>query len=326
MLVLHIGTHKTGTSSLQAFLAANSEQLLARGVRYIEAGRPSRLAHHMLAWSVRGRRNTDISIWDGVRAEIKDNPDTTNVLSTEGFWFEDPARIRELLDYDGPIKVVAYLRRQDQFLQSLYKQTVADGRKKDFDTWLSDVPHRGDYAAVVNAWAGAFGAEAIVLRPYQRDGENVDSVADFLSLLGIDKATVPDNRSNTTYNPSPRRELLHFFRAFNQLNLKIDHEKFFYSVMGRSKTYKRSTDLLTYEQRLAVLDRYAEGNREITERYWREDTPLFPELKPGELAQIWTQDDPEYFQMTVHFLDSVVKLVRGEVEIAQKKRQDAKAP
>ncbi|HTT98940.1 MAG TPA: hypothetical protein VMF58_12885 [Rhizomicrobium sp.] len=326
MLVLHIGTHKTGTSALQAFLAANAEALQQHGVRYIEAGRPKRLAHHMLAWSIRGRRNTNISIWDGVRGEIARTPDTTHVLSSEGFWFEDPVRVKELLGYDGPVKIVAYLRRQDQFLQSLYKQTVADGRKKDFDTWLADVPHRGDYATVMNAWAVVFGADAIVARPYQRNGENIDTIADFLSLLNIDKAIVPDVRPGTTYNPSPRRELLHFLRAFNQLNLKIDYEKFFHSVMGRDKAYKRSIDLLTYEQRRAVLDRYEQCNREITERYWKEEIPLFPDLQDKELPTIWSQDDPEYFQLTVHFLEAVVKLISGEVEIAQKRRQDAKAP
>jgi len=326
LLILHIGTHKTGTSALQAFLKSNADGLQAQGVRYVEAGRPGRLAHHMLAWAIRGRRNTDLSIWDGVRAELRDNPASINVLSTEGFWFEDPARIKEVLDYDGEVKIVAYLRRQDQFLQSLYKQAVSSGRKTDFDAWLAEVPHRGDYLSVLDKWAEAFGIGAITVRPYERGGRTIDAVEDFLSVFGIDPHAMPQIKLSHAHNPSPRRELLHFLRAFNQLNLKIDYEKFFFSVIRRNKAYVRSIDLLTYEQRRVLLDNYEEENRALAKRYLREDIPLFSALKPSELPQIWTQDDPEYFQLTVDVLDAVVKCVQGEVEIERKKRQKSKAP
>ena len=326
MLVLHIGTHKTGTSSLQAFLKSNFDLLQQRGVRYVEAGRPERLAHHMLAWSIRGRRNVKLSIWDDVRTEIAAHPDATNVLSTEGFWFEEPAGVKKALAYDGPIKIVAYLRRQDQFLQSLHKQSVSSGRKVDFDTWLADVPHRGDYLTVLDKWAEVFGKDAIVVRPYERDGKTIDAVEDFLGLVGVDLKTLQGAVRQHSHNPSPRRELYHFLRAFNQLNLKIDYEKFFFSVIRRKKAYVRSIDLLSYEQRRALLDRYAESNRMVAERYWHGDGPLFSDLMPSEPPAMWTLDDPEFFQLTVDMLDAVVKTVVGEVELEKKRNWTARAP
>jgi hypothetical protein len=178
---------------------------------------------------------------------------------------------------------------------------------------------------VLDKWAGAFGAEALAVRAYERDGRTVDVVEDFLSLVGIDAAAMPKAKGKGSYNPSPRKELLYFLRAFNQLNLKIDYEKFFFSVIARNKAYVRSIDLLTYEQRRAVLERYDAGNREIARRYWRNETPLFPELVPSELPETWAPGDPEYFQLASDVFAAIVKLA-SEGQIQRKKIQNAKAP
>lgn len=60
-LILHIGRPKTGTSSIQHFLAANAEALAAEGAVYPRAGRRApdrrglRAAHHALAAICDGR-------------------------------------------------------------------------------------------------------------------------------------------------------------------------------------------------------------------------------------------------------------------------------
>jgi len=326
LLILHIGTHKTGTSALQAFLKSNADGLQAKGVRYLKAGREDRIAHHPLAWALRGRYHTEMDVWDGAREELAEAKEPFVVMSSEGFWYESPEDVKKQLAYDGPIKIVAYLRRQDSFLPSLYKQAVSGGRKTDFDTWLTDMSHRGDYLPVLDRWADAFSAEAITVRPYERDGHTIDVVEDFLSVLGIDPQSMPENRRRGSHNPSPRRELLQFLRAFNQLNLKINYEKFFFTVIKRNKAYIRSADLLTYDQRRALLSRYEDGNRALAERYWREQAPLFPDIQQSELPDIWTPDDPEYFQLTVDMLDAVVQFISGEVELKKKKKPNAKAP
>jgi hypothetical protein len=47
-LILHIGTHKTGTTSLQAWLANNREALAANGVSYPHATVAHGSGHHRL--------------------------------------------------------------------------------------------------------------------------------------------------------------------------------------------------------------------------------------------------------------------------------------
>ncbi|MEI9932887.1 MAG: hypothetical protein WDM89_20705 [Rhizomicrobium sp.] len=326
MLILHIGTHKTGTSSLQSVLTQRADALREKGVRYIEAARENRIAHHPLAWAIRGRRGAALTVWDDVRRELQNAAEPVKLLSTEGFWFEDPDAIKEQLAWSGPVRIVAYVRRQDKYLQSLYKQTVASGRKTDFDKWLKDVPHRGDYYSVIARWADTFGERAITLLPYERSGRTIDVVEDFLRVLNLDPGPLLAGRKYPQ-NPSPRRELLHFLRAFNQLNLKMDHEKFFYSVIQRNKAYVRSTDLLSAERCAALLEDHAESNRKLAERFWHDETmPLFPAFVPHGLPQQWGLDDPEFFTLTVDVLKAVVKFLDGENEPRKKKRKTAKPP
>ncbi len=326
MLILHIGTHKTGTSSLQTLLTQQAHALREQGVRYLEAARENRIAHHPLAWSIRGRRSTPLTVWHEVREELARATEPVKLLSTEGFWFEEPEEIKQQLGYSGPVKIVAYLRRQDKYLQSLYKQTVSGGRKTDFETWLKDMPHRGNYLAIITRWAAAFGDSAITIRPYERGGQTIDVVEDFLRILNLDPAPFLVDRKHPQ-NPSPRRELLHFLRAFNQLNLKMDHEKFFYAVLQRNKAYIRSTDLLTPERCASLMEDYAESNAKLAARFWHDRTaPLFPRLARRELPPMWTLDDPEFFTLTVDVLTSVVEFLAGENQPKQKKRKSVKPP
>lgn len=48
-LILHIGRHKSGTSSLQDYLFSNQNNLATQGVLYPNAGLAGKIAHHDLA-------------------------------------------------------------------------------------------------------------------------------------------------------------------------------------------------------------------------------------------------------------------------------------
>ncbi len=53
---LHIGTHRTGSTSIQRFMANAEEALAEQGIIYPKTGRPdtdwtNQYGHHELAWS-----------------------------------------------------------------------------------------------------------------------------------------------------------------------------------------------------------------------------------------------------------------------------------
>ncbi len=225
-------------------------------------------AHHALAWSVRGKHNVSMAVWDELRAEIAADEAATHVVSSEAFWFADPALVKAALGPVKELRIVAYLRRQDKYLQSLYKQTVTGGRRTDFETWRNDRSYRGDYLGVVRAWANAFGREAIDIRPYDRGGRTVDVVDDFVALLGIDDPDLTAKKTRAMHNPSPRREILELLRALNQLDLEFNHDAFFYPLMKRNPAYARSADLLDAAECGALIARFAESNRVLEAEFY----------------------------------------------------------
>ena len=300
MLVLHIGTQKTGTAALQAYLAENADALLEQGIHYLKAGRVR--SHGDLAQALKGK--ADIALWEEAREELQNSGSPTQVISAEGLWVSDPVALRNALPAGIPVRIVVYLRRQDKYLQSLWKQGVTGGRKGDFRTWLEATPYKGDYLATIEQWASVFGADSLVIRPYERpDGAN--TVADFCRIIGAVGLPPPEN---VRRNFSPRRELLHFMRALNNADVNMNHRNLFRAVIAKNSAYIRSSDMLSNEEAAELMARYAEGNRILAERYYHDSsTPLFPELTPSPPPEIWPLDSEEFFQLTVDVFEALIE-------------------
>ncbi|HEY3638166.1 MAG TPA: hypothetical protein VGK90_08425 [Rhizomicrobium sp.] len=307
MLVVHVGTPKSGTKALQGYLLRNSEALLDQGVRYIEAGREKRghrIAHNELARAIKG--NADIAMWDRLRDELAESDSRVNVMSAEGFWFCDPALLKKQLPRVKNVRIVVYLRRQDKYLQSLYMQTVSAGKEHSFAEWRENVGDRGNYLETVDAWAEEFGSKSIIVRPYERNGV-VDTVADFNAVIG---ATPLQTVQHLRTNPSPRRELLHFVRALNDLKLNVDQQRLFNELIHKDTAYMRSCDLLTYEESAALLEGYKEENQLLIEKYYHDTSaPLFPELVPFGFSDRWDMDSEQYYRLTVDILDVLTDFI-----------------
>jgi hypothetical protein len=300
VLFVHIGTQKTGSSALQAYLSDNSEALLQQGVHYLRTGRAR--SHGDLAQALHAR--ADMTLWQQARSEIQSSRSPTKVISAEGLWTTDPVVLKNELPPDIPVCIVTYLRRQDQYLQSLWKQALAGGRKTDFKAWLEERVSRGDYLSTVERWASAFGADSLIIRPYQRpDGAN--TVADFCRIIGV--SGLPETES-VRRNFSPRRELTLFMRALNNLeDAKMNYRNLFRTFIAKNNNYIRSYDMLSHGEASALLERYAESNRVLAERYCRDSsTPLFPELIPAPAPEIWSIDSEEFFQLTRDVLEVVI--------------------
>jgi len=304
VLVIHIGTPKSGTKALQEYLRVNNDALLEQGVRYLKAGREKGrgTSHNELSKAIRGK--ADDAVWDRLRDELASSDSRINVISAEGLWLREPAEMRQQLPDVKDVQIVVYLRRQDRYLQSLYMQAVSSGRKHSFTAWRESVPDRGRYLDSIDDWAAAFGDDSIVVRPYERAGI-VDTVADFSRLIGAENLAREHQR-----NPSPRWELLHFIRALNNLKIKVDEHVLFKALIGKDPAYARSCDLLTYEESAALLRAYEEENRILSESYYFDDSvPLFPELIPYEGPERWSMESEEYHKLTVDVLDVLLDFV-----------------
>ena len=149
MLILHIGRHKTGTSSIQHFLHDNREELKARGVIY---PRPvgAAAAHHGIALALAASR--DMTKYQLFLKSLRPLEQTV-VLSSEGFQRLLARQANQFFaPYRRDMRAVTYLREQFSYAWSSYCQNVlANIYAGPFDTALRE--YRPKYLTFLKRWS-----------------------------------------------------------------------------------------------------------------------------------------------------------------------------
>ena len=185
---LHIGIHKTGTTSVQAFLAGQQRALAAHGVLYPLSARTDSTAHHNLAWEVLEDPRFDGSRggWCELVGEIEGSPCDHALVSAEDLCRLQPesiARVAERIDR-FEVRVIVYLRRQDYLLEGFYTNAIRGGTTHlGFDTFFDKRRHspRLDFDALLRGWESVFGRDRIQVETYDRDFDAAyDSIAPLL--------------------------------------------------------------------------------------------------------------------------------------------------
>lgn len=168
-LIIHAGTAKTGTTSLQDNLARHSGLLQEHGILYpVVAG--GRKDHNLLTtmlvprsnW-VRGFRaepdsisNAALDLWQYIVSMAKRWRPTVTILSGEFFFAMPPSgwhRLRELADQTfATTEVVVYVREPAGYYLSRMQQTV-----KGSGTIAPPCKDRFDVRSGIEAIAGAYG-------------------------------------------------------------------------------------------------------------------------------------------------------------------------
>lgn len=291
-LILHIGMGKTGTTAIQNALWDNREVLARHGVTYPSVGTVAK-AHHLIAprcppfLSHTGWRFLEVAEWAPLLAEAG----TDRILmSSELIVWAEPDQVAAfcaaLLEHFD-LKVVLYLRRQDNSIMAGYNQMIKAGTQTaSIDRVIDRQLDRYDYLAKIWPWEKALGAENLVVLPYERGQfHKGDLIDDFLlKVLGMERPegfVVGGDR-----NPNPRlsRAAMEYKRCINNLIREPGSSERFNPVIAR---YSESTDagsgaifhehdLLTPEQRSYVMSVFEPGNGYIARKFMgREDGVLF---------------------------------------------------
>lgn len=179
-VIIHIGLHKTGTSAIQEFCAQNRNQLLDQAIDYTEIGLHE-TGHHILSHKWPGWLDESSfseasdSAWDRLADYARADDGKTVLISSENFcglgnkkYFEESLSfIRDKLS-EAKVEIIAYVRRQDDFAESLFKQGV---RGQDFcysiDEFIGDLPAIFDYFETFSIWAKYFGKENVSVRFFE---------------------------------------------------------------------------------------------------------------------------------------------------------------
>lgn len=235
-IVLHIGTEKTATTSLQAFFALNHQRLSHAGIWYPcdeSLDYCHRNGHFPLAAStytecpdfVTPQKYFDYKpLFQTLFADFEARPEDTVLLSAEHFSSRcsRPERIERLGEMlgDRNVEIIVYVRPQQELLLSAYSTFLKSGGKKTLEElcqrqWLKPGAIYFNYFRMLNRWWDVFGRDRVTLRVFQAprliEG---DIYRDFIATLGLewDEAFVIPERQN----PPICKELADFLFLANQ--------------------------------------------------------------------------------------------------------------
>lgn len=209
-IYLHIGNGKTGSTSIQTFIEENAEMLRTRGYVFpVCAGRRNHrrfamYAHddHVIDNLRRAKKLTTPERIVAFRAQFREeflqeektwNADQTVLVSSEQMsrLHVDSAqrRLFDLLAETGRrVRVIIYLRAQHEAIVSEYSQFIKGGKTTTLEHEIALASDRKmyRYAQTVRSWANVFGAENLIVRPYERRQlKDADVVADYMHIVGL---------------------------------------------------------------------------------------------------------------------------------------------
>lgn len=188
-VLLHVGPHKTGTTSIQGALMLARPAMAELGVIYPGRGRQSQMAALALtgANGLTGDRLADQADWDKLVVEVRKNADKRVIVSSEFFDEADDEMARQAVTEFGAdrVHVVVTLRPLAKIIPSAWQQYVRNGLRRPYDQWLDGILLRPPYDrpspsfwrrhrhdVLIERWVSILGPERVVVVVLDESDQN----------------------------------------------------------------------------------------------------------------------------------------------------------
>lgn len=198
---LHIGTHKTGTTSIQRQLKRNRESLKEAGIWYpsegeLLPGRGNGITHRNIARSLDNRGGPKPYSPDELctiarSIATKSQQYEHTIISSEAFWrigfppapelyaenelwFRKQSNVEQIrrLFQGLDVRVTAVLRERGAYIQSGYSEFVlATVYKHEIQTFIRSYGHGWDYNKQLLAWSSQFPVQAHSYEDLSQSGQ-----------------------------------------------------------------------------------------------------------------------------------------------------------
>lgn len=250
-LIIHVGTPKTGTTSLQTYLDKKQRKLRGKGILYPhnleKVQNPTAPRHHWFEKNLVTTHHTHfLENIKNLISQIKDDTHTI-ILSSEGIynsWWDFPEASKELLSvlaelFDTHIWV--WFREPVGFIESFYKQCVRNpevignpcyGKNLSLSQmleieWFSQ---HLDYQGFVSQCEALFGKTKVSVFQYHGD-----IVQEVITKLGL---ATPHDNPTPRQNKSLNSVSIALLRTLNQFELSAKDKE---QLMPHLKEINRIT-------------------------------------------------------------------------------------
>jgi hypothetical protein len=304
-IILHIGLHKTGTSAIQSFLSLNIENLKCNGIYMpniskLDIGKPN--FHHILASDL---KNASVKQTNQTASKLYSESSVyPRVLLSSEMLFEpgiDLVLIKNVfLVYFSTVKVILYLRRQDELYISVYNEMVKSGLQERFDKSKFNY-YEYNFYKIISELEQVFGKENLILGFYHSGIKLENNLYnDFISKINLNESKNEWNYPSKTVNVSYNIETIEFLRLlniiFNQnIYLKCNHLILDFIKNIDIKNNQPPSSLLSYNERVSLLSTVKTTNDLVCVEYFNNNYGLFNLLKDEHLTKSNEQYVSKYY-------------------------------
>lgn len=290
-LYIHLGTHKTGTTSIQKLCYKFSQELKEEDIHIVkhkEITHKNNFNNHEVS------KNELVSSLNVLFKEKLKLPQNKIFLCWEGFsgnlfsGYENRSSVLEVLKESLPgeieLTLILFLRRQDDFVQSAYSQAIHQGIFEGCSKLLLNTNYNNslNWFDYVNELREQFPKAKLEIFPYDKMLLKSTSIH---SLVGevIGSNFLMQYREETTSNVGMSTEGAELFESINS-NLNADRasQKLLRRILqaNSNKGVLNEYSYLTYNQKLQLLSNYEDSNKKLAELFWKEKFGLSNFSKP----------------------------------------------
>ena len=295
-LWIHIGTHKTGTTSIEAFLKTNRTALADQGIGLLTFPRDAR---RTLREHAEGHEAASTSLANTLEHLITKqsractNQPNTYILSWEGFCgnaskgYSDAHLMANALNVASKYSnlnpyIILYIRPQEEFISSYYSQTVKDGKTKSIQEFLHDLPSASfNWLRLTETFERQFGTDQVVVERYCRElfpGKN-EILKDFCAHLSIDtrSLTFPSSSINSAKNAGWSKPMIEIARILNA-QVSKNEQQTMKEIFNELTPQIAKKDYAYFDAHTTTLIRnnYFESNQALCAKRFPTQTSLFP--------------------------------------------------
>ncbi|EAJ9832380.1 hypothetical protein FBH93_07080, partial [Campylobacter coli] len=349
---VHIGTPKTGTTTIQKFLYLNREKLEIQNIIYANSIESYTRHNILVNFCFEFRNNFN---WEKIKFErilkyrsrlklfyaLKEEVAQAKgdfIFSTEGItWhFYDVKYIKILkkffkeLGFDRVI-LILYLRNTSDLLISLSAQLIKTNYSSIpcfINPWEYDRQYIFDNQWLCQKYSEIFGKENLIVRLF--DGNEFyqgDLLKDFIHSIGL-------KWENNFIIPLKQNESLDLIgvelcKALNKQNSNYDefmelYSKYFISKSLFTKFYPPKKIIQSY------LDYFEESNEWVRKEFFPHKERLFPKKDLSDYKENYGLKEmkPEYWDKIAEFIADIVKkknkIIEDNTNVVQKKDKTIK--
>lgn len=307
-LVLHVGTHKTGTTAIQAYMSQCRADLAAQGILYpsLRPGLWKEMAgHHKMAQAIsrfsiidRARLRRYRAWIDRTRSRFRvtvlsAEPIYRHVVGevapgdTQGWFLAHRVYLQRLVAWlDGfQVRPVVYFRQPDEFAASVFKEHVVRrllrGGERNFKTFVAATAQYYDYSEHIDALRDAFGC--VVVRDYDAARQR-GLQADFAAQLGAKDLPPP---AHTAVRSSPGNKATLWLAAQPEGGSRRDYyRRVLFAVRAASDEPFSEPEPTTLWADAVTFSNFVERHRTAWDLPFL-SMPAWRDLSPA----LWTTDD-----------------------------------